>query len=62
MPAWEGGPTYGVQFINQTGVPFDHIVVTDNCLKANVKGAIQTSNTGPDVVIANNLTSACGPK
>jgi parallel beta-helix repeat protein len=55
-----GGPTYGIEFINQTGVPFDQITVTNNCLANNAKGAIQTDNMGPDVAIGNNLTTGCG--
>jgi hypothetical protein len=55
------GQQYGIQFANQTGVPFNHIAITNNCLAGNITAPIQLDNMGPDVVIAGNMTTGCGP-
>jgi hypothetical protein len=45
-----------------TGVPINHLTITNSCLANNSEGVSSLSGLGTDVLIQNNSVSGCGPK
>jgi hypothetical protein len=56
------GYYFGIQFdARRVTTPFTGVRITNNCLRGNSGGGVALQNMGPDAVISNNLTAACGP-